>query len=271
MQKKTSYRLPRAAAVLYTLGALFVCLAIFMFTQITVVDFGTTFIAVCAIFCAFYGTLYAAAAFGGKSSKWLKFVCKVILILIILFLLSFAIVTSIIAVNGKTKTIDTPHTPDSGVTDYCLVFGAKANGLRPSLALATRLDAAGEYLEDNMDFYVIFSGGQGENEVATEAEVMRKYFSREYSFLTSHQITEDMSRNTEENIRFSKKIMDERGGEYTVTAVSNNYHLYRIKTLMKRAGIEEIYTISAPNPNISVTISLYIREYFAVIAMWLGI
>jgi len=268
MQKKhTKKTFPVQSLILYILALAFAGLGIFMYNQIFSFDFGIRFMVCACIGCVIYGTLYLFAA----KNKTVKLICRIIFIAILVFLLSFVIITSIIAVNGQTETMDEPNAPDSGITDYAVVFGARVYGERPSLSLQSRMKAAGEYLQENMSIYAILSGGMGEGETITEAQAMKKYMSREYTILTSHFLMEEESTDTEENIANSKKIMDERGGEYTVTAVSNGFHLYRIKTLFAREGIEDVYCIAAPCPNVSMAISMYIREYFAVIAMWLGI
>lgn len=264
---KSRLSLPVQSIILFILAAAFAGLAIFMYNQIYAVDFGVRFMIGACIGCVIYGILYTFA----ERSKKVKLICRIIFIAILAFLVSFAIITSIIAVNGQTETMDAPNLEEGGPTDYVVVFGARVYGERPSLSLKTRMEAAGEYLQENMSMYTILSGGMGDGETVTEAAAMKKYMSKNYTILTSHMLLEEESTDTEENVANSKKIMDERGGEYTVTAVSNGFHLYRIKTLFAREGIDDIYCIAAPCPNVSMAISMYVREYFAVIAMWLGI
>ncbi len=265
--KKGKLNLPVQSIVLFIISALLAVLALFMYNQIFSFDFGITFITCAAVGCLIYGLLFIFAS----RNKLIKLICKVIFILLLVFVISFAAVTAIIAVNGQTDTMDAPHTAEDGITDYAVVFGARVYGERPSLSLRSRMDAAGEYLQDNPSVYAILSGGMGEGESVTEAEAMKKYISARYIILTSHFLPEESSTDTEENVKYSKQIMDERGGEYTVTAISNGFHLYRIKTLFAREGIDDVYCVAAPSPNASMAISMYIREYFAVIAMWLGI
>ena len=59
--------------------------------------------------------------------------------------------------------------------DYIIVLGAQVKESGPSVVLKYRLDRAVSYLKENHNTLVIVSGGQGVNEPATEASVMRKY------------------------------------------------------------------------------------------------
>ena len=44
---------------------------------------------------------------------------------------------------------------------------------------------------------------------------------------------EDQSRTTMENLKYSQKLMEARGGGKKVALVSNNYHIYRCLTYAK--------------------------------------
>ena len=59
--------------------------------------------------------------------------------------------------------------------DYIIVLGAQVKESGPSVILRYRLDRALSYLKENDNTLVIVSGGQGANEKATEASVMKEY------------------------------------------------------------------------------------------------
>ena len=59
--------------------------------------------------------------------------------------------------------------------DYIIVLGAQVKESGPSVVLRYRLDRAVSYLKENDNTLVIVSGGQGANEKATEASVMKEY------------------------------------------------------------------------------------------------
>ena len=71
--------------------------------------------------------------------------------------------------------------------DYILVLGAQVKESGPSVILRYRLDRTVSYLKENDNTLVIVSGGQGANEKATEASVMKEYLVN-----NAMQITNDV-------------------------------------------------------------------------------
>lgn len=126
--------------------------------------------------------------------------------------------------------------------DYIIVLGAQVREDGVSKVLKYRLDTAREYLDKNPDTICIVSGGQGANEPCPEAEVMADY-------LISHGIEKDrilvenQSMNTVENIRNSRKFMEE--GYEGVGIVTNNFHVYRSVQIAKEQGLEGVCGIAA--------------------------
>lgn len=126
--------------------------------------------------------------------------------------------------------------------DYLLVLGAKIRGDRVTRSLKYRLDAAYEYLVENENTIVIVSGGQGADEVTSEASVMKAYL--EQRGIASNRIwMEDKSTSTAENLSFSRKLM--KGESPLVAVVSNNFHIYRAMALGRRQGLSGIQGIAA--------------------------
>lgn len=130
--------------------------------------------------------------------------------------------------------------------DYIIVLGAQVRDTGVSKVLKYRLDAAKKYLDENPDTICIVSGGQGANEPCTEAEAMADYLFSQ-GIEKDRILLEDKSKNTEENIRYSRKLMRE---EYDgVGIVTNNFHVFRSVQIAKSQGLEEVYGIAA-NSNI---------------------
>ena len=71
--------------------------------------------------------------------------------------------------------------------DYIIVLGAQVKESGPSVILRYRLDRTVSYLKEYDNTLVIFSGGQGANEKATEASVMKEYLVN-----NAMQITNDV-------------------------------------------------------------------------------
>jgi len=146
---------------------------------------------------------------------------------------------------------DTP--PDH--LEYIIVLGAQMHDSGPSLVLKYRLDSAIEYLSANPETICIVSGGQGSNESAPEATGMKKYLT-DHGIAEERILTEEKSKNTIENIIFSKEIItshkeDEPSSEDisspAIGIVTNNFHLYRALSLAKKQGLSTTYGLSAPS------------------------
>jgi len=117
-----------------------------------------------------------------------------------------------------------------------LILGCQVHPWGPSILLQDRLDEALDYLEEYPDMTVIVSGGQGPDEHASEAAVMRDYLV-EAEVEPSRILVEDRSHNTFQNITYSAQLMEENGldMEQGVLMVSNGFHLTRARMLWDRA------------------------------------
>lgn len=125
--------------------------------------------------------------------------------------------------------------------DYIIVLGAQVKTTGPSVVLKHRLNRACEYLNDNPSTICIVSGGQGKNEPATEASVMKSYLV-EQGISPERIIEEDKSTTTDENIKFSKTLMKPNS---TGGIVTNNFHVYRALLIAKRNGLDNPSGIAA--------------------------
>ena len=145
--------------------------------------------------------------------------------------------------------------------DYIIVLGAQMRESGPSLVLKYRLDSAIEYLSENPETICIVSGGQGSNESAPEAIGMKKYLT-EHGISGERILTEEKSKNTIENITFSKNIITTGESDknsspeesetslddsLTIGIVTNNFHLYRALSLAKKQSLPTTYGLSAPS------------------------
>ena len=89
---------------------------------------------------------------------------------------------------------------------------------------------------------MIVSGGQGSDERTTEAAAMAAYLS-ERGFPAGQLVCEDQSGTTEENLAFSKAIMDAArpggpdGRGTRCVIVTSNYHVFRTAIIARKAGI----------------------------------
>ena len=143
--------------------------------------------------------------------------------------------------------------------DYIIVLGAQVKESGPSVILRYRLDRAVSYLKENDNTLVIVSGGQGANEKATEASVMKEYLVNN-GINENRIIIEDKSNTTKENLINSKKIIRDNK---SIGIVTNNFHMYRALLIGKKYKVKAVGIPSKSNsyylPN------NLLREVFAYI------
>ena len=128
--------------------------------------------------------------------------------------------------------------------NYIIVLGAQIRKDRPSWVLQFRLDTAIDYLNANPDTICIVSGGQGPNEHISEAEGMRNYLLENH-IPEERIVMENKSKNTIENILFSKELLKDETS--SVGILTNNFHTYRSVALGRKQLKNPIYGISAPS------------------------
>ena len=145
--------------------------------------------------------------------------------------------------------------------DYMIVLGAQVRGKTPSYNLARRLDVAYEYLKKNPETIVILSGGQGAGEEISEAEAMAVYLEQK-GMKRQQMILEDQSRNTHENIMFSREKMENEQAE--VIVVTNNFHVFRGVKIAKKQGLSNVQGLGSPVMWFTIP-NMYVREVFAVL------
>lgn len=131
--------------------------------------------------------------------------------------------------------------------DFIVVHGAKIFGTEPSPLLASRVDAAYElWRRQGERGAIVVSGGQGPDEVVTEADAMKRYLLRR-GVPTAAIVEEDRSTTTLENVLCSQAIMDEHAGgkPYRAALASSEFHVFRCAVLAQRAGLD-FEVVAAP-------------------------
>jgi uncharacterized SAM-binding protein YcdF (DUF218 family) len=130
----------------------------------------------------------------------------------------------------------------AGDAQFVVVLGAglKDGGQVPPL-LASRLERGRSVYETLVsrgvaDPVLIVSGGKGSDERVPEAEAMAKYLTSR-GFPASQLILEDRSRTTEENLVFTKAIMDQRRPGARCVIVTSSFHAFRAAIIARRLGI----------------------------------
>ena len=143
-----------------------------------------------------------------------------------------------------------------------VVLGCSVKGENPSRILKERLDAAYVYLMENPEAYCVLSGGQGEDELISEAECMYRYLTAA-GIDGDRLILEDASGNTEENLRFSGELLAERGLDGDITIVTSEFHAYRAQKAAERLGMN---SYSTPSRTFFLYLpTYYVRELYGIL------
>lgn len=144
--------------------------------------------------------------------------------------------------------------------DYCIILGAQWKDDGPSEVLRRRLDRALEYLKDNPETMVVVSGGQGSNEVMSEAAGMKQYLMAA-GIAGERILVEDRSGNTSQNLKFSAGLIDTENSR--VAIVTNNFHMFRALGIAKKQG----YSVEGLSAGSVVWMlpNNMLREFFGVL------
>ena len=116
-----------------------------------------------------------------------------------------------------------------------VVFGAAQYNGAPSPVLKARLDHAFDLEERGMAPLVITTGGSGGDRRFTEAGVGHDYLIQK-GMAAAKILAEDRSETTFESVKAVTELLKERHGN-TCIAVSDGFHLYRIKLMFWALGV----------------------------------
>lgn len=147
--------------------------------------------------------------------------------------------------------------------DYLIVLGAGLEGDKPSLRLKLRLDKTLEYLKFDKKVRIILSGGQGKDELITEALAMENYLIKN-GVNKDRIIKEEKSTSTYTNFLYSYKIIDKlKIKNPKVLIITSDYHCGR--SLMIGKGFNKnTYILSSDSPKLVRQNGLF-REVLAII------
>ena len=214
-------------------------------------------------FCFGAGTaILAAAAVMSKGSRFARIILRVGRAVLILWLISFIIAEGFIISGEKTD-------PGYDNASCIIVLGSGVNGYTPSLCMESRLRTAYAMLCGNPEAVAVLSGGRGEGEFVSEAQAMYDWLTKK-GIDESRLYIEDASRNTIENMEFSKALIESEGlsADGGAAVVTNEFHLWRSCRLASLRGIKA-YGVSAETPYAYLKIIYHIREYFSVAGLFI--
>ncbi|MGB2578667.1 uncharacterized SAM-binding protein YcdF (DUF218 family) [Elusimicrobium simillimum] len=173
-----------------------------------------------------------------------------------LFLLYFAVMCIFILFTGRTTAAYTENA--------VIILGAGIKGETVLPGLKSRLDTALKYIEKNPNAIIVVSGGQGPGESISEANAMQRYLIAA-GIARERILLENKSRNTQQNLSYSKYVLGEYFGQdkkYKVTVISSRYHLYRAARLTGKEGLD-FTLLGAPTP-LYLCPPAYMREALSI-------
>lgn len=158
--------------------------------------------------------------------------------LAMLVLVGFFVVTGVrIAHEGSLQELH--H------ADAIVVFGAAEYAGRPSPVLRARLDHAFELFRQGLAPVVITTGGAASDPSFSEGGVGSNYLKRR-GIPERNLIAETQGSDTAQSAMRVAVIM-RANGLHSCVAVSDAYHVFRIKRLLRHEGIGPVYV--APRPD----------------------
>jgi uncharacterized SAM-binding protein YcdF (DUF218 family) len=165
--------------------------------------------------------------------KWVALACAAALV-------GLGIVLAVVGVRIAGQATRDEARP----ADAIVVFGAAEYAGRPSPVFKARLDHAFDLYRRGLAPVVITTGGAGEDPTYNEGGVGRDYLSRRG--ISDHDlIAETQSDDTAESAERVAAIL-RANGWHTVVAVSDAYHMYRVKIFMARQGV---VAYASPRPD----------------------
>lgn len=143
-----------------------------------------------------------------------------------------------------------------------VVLGSGVFGETVPPLLAARIQKGIDLQLQNPDALLILSGGQGPGEDIPEGRAMRRW-ALEHGADPSRTISEERSRNTEENLLFSRKLFLHPEGKTAV--VSTSYHVFRALLLAKEQNLA--CTGYGAKTKWYFAINAFLREFIAYLFM----
>ncbi len=161
-----------------------------------------------------------------------------------LLVMATAIVASFLAITA-IQVVHTASLQELHRADVIVIFGAAEYSGRPSPVLRARLDHALDLFHRGLAPVIITTGGAAADPIFSEGGVGRDYMMR-HGVLERSLIAETQGNDTAESALRVGVIMHANGLRSCV-AVSDAYHVFRIRKLLEHEGISPVYV--APRPD----------------------
>ena len=169
---------------------------------------------------------------------------------------------SLLAVYSLSAILNLVHLKRKRNADYIIVLGAGIIGSKVTPLLAARIEKGIELLRYNPNAVLIMSGGQGSGEDIPESKAMADY-AIDKGVSAEKIILEQKSVSTEENLRFSREMMNKQNPQIIV--VTTAYHMLRALILAKQQGIRCVGFGS--KTKWYFTLNAFIREFVGYLSL----
>ncbi|MGH9497247.1 MAG: YdcF family protein [Candidatus Sulfotelmatobacter sp.] len=144
-----------------------------------------------------------------------------------------------------SQVVDASTQQELHPADAIVVFGAAEYSGRPSPVLRARLDHALDLFHRGLAPVVITTGGAALDPTFSEGGVGRDYLMH-HGVPERSIIAETQGRDTSESAERVAVIMN-ANGLHSCIAVSDAYHVFRIRKLLEHQGVRSVYI--APRPD----------------------
>jgi len=174
-------------------------------------------------------------------------------------LVAVAVAAAIFLLVTSLRIIHTASLQEVQSEDAIVVFGAAEYSGRPSPVLRARLDHALELFHRGVAPVVITTGGAAADPSFSEGGVGRDYLMH-HGVPERSLIAETQGRDTAESAMRVGVIMRANGLRSCV-AVSDAYHVFRIRKLLEHEGIGPVYVA----PRLDSKPHSVVQRWFAVL------
>ena len=150
-----------------------------------------------------------------------------------------------------------------------VILGSGTPNCEPSPTLIARLEQGLVQAQRWPDAKVVVSGGQDFGLRCTEADIMAGYLVAR-GVAADRVIREGRSTSTEENLVFSRRLLEEQGVDpgKAIVVVTSDFHVRRAVGIARKAGFSETFGVGAETP-LYLRFNAWLREYFAAISSWI--
>ena len=161
---------------------------------------------------------------------------KRVIAILLVIILGYCLLTAASIISFSEKDETRP-------ADAAIVLGASVYDNSPSPVFCERINHAVDLYNEGYVETIIMTGGVGEGNIRSEADIAREYAEQQGIPAESIYI-EEKSRITDENLRNAKRIMNEHDLD-TALIVSDPLHM---KRAMLYAYDHEMTAYSSPTP-----------------------